>query len=103
MNKNILIKILQLDSLVNVLTWYERVLIHQILNDKETSATQKIIDLYSWIVEENWESPKREYQHDRVLHFYDPDAEMWVPDEYYLKINKTYAPWINQLKANYRK
>ena len=101
MSKTILIKILQLDSLVNVLSWYERIIIHQLLNDKKADATQKIIDLFDWIIAVEWEAPNRQYQHDRVLYFFDEDSLKWIPDELYLKINKNYAPWINQLIKKY--
>lgn len=100
MNKQTLIKVLQLDSLVNVLSWYERVLIHQLLNDKVVLPTQKIVEMHSWIITQNWEAPNRQYQHDRVLYFFDEDSLKWIPDELYLKINKNYAPWINQMKSN---
>lgn len=100
MNKQTLIKILQLDSLVNALSWYERIIIHQLLNDKKADVTQKIIDLFDWIIAVEWEAPNRQYQHDRVLYFFDENSLKWIPDELYLKINTQYKTFINQLKTN---
>ena len=57
MNKNILFKILQLDSLISCLEWTERVRIHLFINNKIESLTPKIKQVYEWILKENWEAP----------------------------------------------
>lgn len=100
MKKEILIKILQLDSLVNILSWYERVCIHQ--NVLESSSLIKINELYEWILKENWESPETKYGQDRILYFYDVDSDTWMQENYYLKLFIEYEPWIKQLKNKYR-
>lgn len=98
MDKNILRNILQLDSLVNVLSWYERIILHRLISDQKAETSDKIIELYNWIITENWQSPERNYGQDRVLYFYDVDSETWLPDDHYLKINTQYKPFIYQLK-----
>lgn len=99
MDKEILKKILQIDSLTNVLDWRERVIIHFLIRDMIDYTTSNIIKLYDWIIKENWGCPERNYGHDRILYFYDPDSNQWLTVDYYLKINSEYE-WILQLRNN---
>lgn len=98
MEKEILIKVLQIDSLSNILSWYERVMIHLLISQKSDEVSERIVRLYNFIIEENWECPKRNYDHDRVLYFFDPDSDTWLPDDYYLKINTHYNKELTLIK-----
>jgi len=93
----ILKKVLQLDSLIGFLDWKDRVKIHH-FKENETELSKKVLAAFVWIIRENWESPETKYGHDRVLHFYDPDSETWLPDEYYLKLHPEYKTELNRLR-----
>lgn len=97
MEKELLKKILQLDSIIGFLNWIDRVTIHH-YNGNEPELSPKVLAAYKWIVKENWESPQRKYGHDRVLYFYDHDSEQWLPDEYYLKLFPEYKQELTKLK-----
>lgn len=93
MNKETLIKALQLDSICNILSWYDRVLIHQ-----NRDFSRRIIALCKWIELHEWECPKREYGHDRVLYFFDPVSKWMIPDEHYFKRYPEYKEDLTAIK-----
>lgn len=98
MNKNILFKILQLDSLISCLEWTERVRIHLFINNKIESLTPKIKQVYEWILKENWEAPQIGYAQDRLQYFYEPHGENWHPVENYLNWFPELKDELNNLK-----
>ncbi|MEI7486819.1 MAG: hypothetical protein WCJ72_05325 [Chryseobacterium sp.] len=97
MKKEILKKVLQLDSLTGFLDWVDRAEIH-LYRDNAKIASKRVLAAYEWIIKENWEAPQMKYGHDRVLYFYDPDSETWLPDEYYLKLYPQYKQELTKLK-----
>ncbi|AKK74468.1 hypothetical protein OK18_19250 [Chryseobacterium gallinarum] len=102
MEKEILKKVLQLDSLIGFLSWQERVQIH-LYNDNDTITSKKVLAAFMWILKENWEPPEMNYGQDRLLYWYDPDSEIWFLDEDYLKIYQEYKEELTQLKYYDRK
>lgn len=101
MDETILKKVLQLDSLLNFLQWDDRAQIHHycFLNKKVDPITsKKVLAAFVWIIKEKWEAPKRKYKDDRILYFYDPDSDTWLPDEDYLKLNSQYKEELTNLK-----
>lgn len=98
MNNDILLKILQLDSLVRFLDWGERIRIHLYREEKLNSTTPKILAAYEWIIRENWEPPVMHYGEDRFQYFKDHELDIWVESEYYLNYFPEYREELNKLK-----
>lgn len=97
MNNDILLKILQLDSLVRFLDWTERVRIHLYRGEKFNSTTPKILAAYEWIINENWEPPVMHYGEDRFQYFHDPELDLWIESENYLNYFPEYKPELTKL------
>ncbi len=99
---DILLKILQLDSLCGFLSWYERVTVHMAIrdinNEQPVEISDKIIKLYQWIDDNAWEPPKMKYGQDLFQYFYDPDSDLWLPNEHYFKVFSAFTPVLKQLK-----
>ncbi|MBL7880377.1 MAG: hypothetical protein JNN23_11095 [Chryseobacterium gambrini] len=97
----ILLKILQLDSLCNFLSWYERVTVHQAIRDisnaQPVEISEKIIKVYQWIDDNGWEPPKMKYGQDLFQCFYDPDSDQWLTNDYYSKIYPEYQTFKNNI------
>lgn len=87
MNKEILLKILKLDSLINCLEWEERMKIHFFINNKSAELSENIIEVYDWIKLNSWNAPMIQYGQDRLQYFYCFDSEKWHPVETF--INKS--------------
>lgn len=98
MDKDILLKILQLDSLVRFLDWGERIILHLYREDKLTSTTPRILAVYEWIITESWEPPMMHYGEDRFQYFKDTDLDLWVESENYLNYFPQYREELNKLK-----
>lgn len=98
MDISILKKVLQLDSLINFLQWEDRTLIHLYNENGPIITSTRILAAFVWILKENWEAPKTRYGQDRILYFYDPDSETWLPDEDYLKLYSEYKEELTKLK-----
>jgi hypothetical protein len=98
MDNNILLKILQLDSLVRFLDWSERVRIHLYREGKINSTTPKIWAAYEWIIKENWNPPEMAYGVDRFLYFHDQELDLWIEAEHYLKYFPEYRQELHKLK-----
>ena len=96
MNKDVLFKVLQLDSIFEVLDWAERVAIHIYIAGKEKRTTSKIFDIYEWIITNNWQSPTMKYGDDRLQYFL--KNEIWEPLENYKRYNPEIEKALNQLK-----
>ncbi|GAA4156759.1 hypothetical protein GCM10022217_16110 [Chryseobacterium ginsenosidimutans] len=97
MEKEIKKKLLQLDSLIDFLSWYERSQIHH-YKEGDVITSKKVLTAIEWIKKMNWESPQTKYGQDRILYFYDPDSDHWFTDENYLKIYFEYKKDLIQLK-----
>ncbi|MBB4807434.1 hypothetical protein HNP38_002740 [Chryseobacterium defluvii] len=98
MNNDILLKILQLDSLVRFLDWSERIRIHLYRGEKFNSTTLRIQAAYEWIIKENWNPPTMMYGVDRFQYFHDPELDLWVETENYLNYFPEYIQELNKLK-----
>lgn len=98
MNKTILFKILQLDSLVCFLDWTERVMIHMHINEKANITTPKILEAYHWLECNEWEPPAMRYGQDYLQYFHCPNSDTWLPVETYLKHFPEYKTELNKLK-----
>lgn len=84
MKKEILTKVLQLDSIFEFLTWKERAYIHQY--DRLKIDSKKIITAYNLIIDINWQSPGMRYGQDRLLYYENPYKEFeWILIEEYKK------------------
>lgn len=97
MDREVLIKVLQLDSLIGFLSWQERAEIHH-YKESDTISSKKTLAAFVWIIKEKWESPDTKYGQDRILYFYDPDSDTWITDEYYLKLYPEYKEELTKLK-----
>lgn len=86
MNTTLLFKVLQLDSIINALTWHERVRIHLYINDKAKMTTPTILHLYEWIEKNKWVPPELKYGQDRLLYYWSKND--WQPIEDLAKILK---------------
>lgn len=95
MKKDILKKVLQLDSLIGFLDWTDRAEIHLF---KEKSNSPRIVVAYEWILKETWEAPQMKYGQDRLLYYYDPYSEKKILAEYYLKLHPQYKVELTNLK-----
>lgn len=97
MDNEILLKILQLDSLVRFLEWGERVRIHLYRENKMKSTTPRILAAYEWIIKEDWQAPLMHYGEDRFQYFHDAELDLWVEVENYLNYFPQYREELQQL------
>lgn len=94
MDEAILKKVLQLDSLINFLTWQDRTEIHHSPN----ITSIKVKQAYNWIISTEWSAPKMKYGQDRLLYFFHPDYDCWFVDEDYFKLFPDFKNDLIQLK-----
>ena len=78
--------VLGLDSIYNILTWYERTELHQIMNGnlQEENISENAYKMLKIVIENDWQKPETkypEYQKD-LLHFLSADG-IWKPIENY--------------------
>ena len=92
MNKELLLKVLQLDSIINILKWEERMMIHFQIQDRTDSTTENIEKLSQWIKLNKWIPPEMKYGQDRLLYFENEPGE-WLSIE---DINHTDLPTIKK-------
>lgn len=88
MNKDILLKVLKLDSLLHKLSLQERVLIHRMRGDKIAEPTMNVFKMYRWVVENHWMPPRVRYGQDFLLYYENKSGE-WRPVEELEEILKT--------------
>lgn len=81
MDKTILFKVLQIDSLMPFLTWDDRIKIHLFLTDKASDLSTAIINTGEWIIKYGWEPPFMYYGHDRLL-YYEADGKQFPAEDY---------------------
>jgi len=89
-------KVLQLDSLINFLSWQDRTQIHH--SKDGDNHSQKVLAAFIWIASKNWEPPQMKYGQDRLLYFFHPEYDCWFVDEDYLKLYPQYKNDLLQLK-----
>lgn len=102
MDKEILFKVLQLDSLLNLLHWKDRIRIHLNISGRNETTTPDIMNAFEWIVCNKWEAPAMKYGQDYLQYFYSNDFCDWIPVEEYKKIykHKLQSLWNSQLNLN---
>lgn len=88
MDKEFLIKILQLDSIVRCLDWEDRIRIHLYLNGRARVTSPKILAAAEWIEKWQWIAPEMRYGQDRLLYYENASSE-WRPIEELEEIMKT--------------
>ena len=88
MNTITLFKVLQLDTIIRVLSWKERVRIHLYLQNRHKSTTPLILKLYDWINENQWEAPNIRYGQERLL-YYEARNKEWRPIEELFHLKKS--------------
>lgn len=90
MNKN-LFKILQMDSIIEKLTWQERVILHLYIQGRADPITipftKNIYSLYDWIDITNWNAPLMKIGQDRLKYCYESRLQLWFPVEEYRDIS----------------
>lgn len=75
---------LALDSIYNVLSWYDRVSLHTYMQGK-TLVTENAAKLLKFVKKNEWYSPKMRYNQNNVLEYYDSKAENWLLASQYSK------------------
>lgn len=100
MDKDIFFKVLQLDSLLNILHWKDRIRIHLMISGRNETTTPDIMNAFRWIVRNKWEAPTMKYGQDYLQYYYDENIMDWVPvEEYKKKFNyQLQSLWNSQLK-----
>ena len=84
MDKELLLKILQLDSIIEKLTWQERMKIHFCVQGQELLLKPTTLLIYDWV--SHWESPLMKIGQDRLKYCYDSSIKLWFPIEEYREI-----------------
>ncbi|WP_308004463.1 hypothetical protein [uncultured Chryseobacterium sp.] len=79
---------LALDSIYNVLSWYDRVSLHYYLQNGSL-LTANAIKLLDIVKKHEWYPPKMRYNQNNLLEYYEPKQESWLH--------------VNQYIANYSK
>lgn len=80
MDNKILLKVLQLDSLLHRLTWYDRARVHQFMAGSAEKVSQSVYKIYLWIKKTDWQPPNVRYGQDRLL-YYENNLGEWRPVE----------------------
>lgn len=93
--RNIYLEMLALDSIYNILSWYDRTSIHRILKGEIVNLEEKPMMLNEYIRMTGWTSPYMKYGQDRLLYFYHENTESDYPIEEYKKM---YSHITNDLK-----
>lgn len=75
---------LALDSIYNVLSWYDRVSLHTYMQGK-TLVTEKATKLLKFVKKTEWYSPKMRYNQNNMLEYYDAKTENWLLASQYIK------------------
>lgn len=80
MDKEILLKVLQLDSITHCLDWEDRIRTHLYLNGRARVTSPKILAAVQWIEKWHWIAPEMRYGQDRLLYYENASGE-WRPVE----------------------
>lgn len=85
MDKEFLIKILQLDSIIRCLDWEDRIRIHLYISGRARMTSPKILAAGEWIEKWQWIAPDMRYGQDRLVYYSSPNpsegGEQWRPIE----------------------
>ena len=101
-----LLQALAIDSIYNVLSWYDRAIAHLFLVKKADEITTRTFKLAEIIAQNNIKAPKMAYRDDRFLYyrqeykdcqFMDLSPE-WLPIEQYKAFNPEVTKLIKNLK-----
>ncbi|MCT3673604.1 hypothetical protein HZQ94_10440 [Elizabethkingia anophelis] len=101
-----LLQALAIDSIYNVLSWYDRANAHLFLVKKADEITDKTFKLAEIVAKNNIEAPKMVYRDDRFLYYrqeYKDCAFMdlkpeWLPIDQYRAFN----PKVTELIKNFK-
>ena len=78
--------VLGLDSIYSILTWYERIELHQIMNSRlpVENISENAYNMLKIIVENDWQKPETKYPESEkdVLHFLSADGTWKTIDIY---------------------
>lgn len=104
MDKEIFFKVLQLDSLLNILHWKERIRIHLSISGRNETTTPDIMNVFEWIVRNKWEAPPMKYGQDYLQYYYDENIMEWLPVEEYKKFyNQQFRTlWNSRMNQNWK-
>lgn len=86
MKSESLFKVLQLDSLINILSWQERWQIHEYLKGKPQLPSKRAQQLHLFILQAHWVPPLTKFGQDRLLYFFWKGE--WHLAEHYIEISK---------------
>lgn len=75
---------LALDSIYNILSWYDRVSLHTYMQGK-TLITENATKLLKFVKKYEWYSPKMRYNQNNILEYYDYKTENWLLASQYSK------------------
>ncbi|MFY7843777.1 hypothetical protein [Chryseobacterium gambrini] len=75
---------LALDSIYNVLSWYDRVSLHSYMHGGSL-VTKKATQLLKFVKTHEWYPPKMRYTQNNVLEYYEPKQESWLKIAQYMK------------------
>lgn len=98
MDKETLLKVLQLDSIIEKLTWQERMMIHFQLQNQTEMSTRTIELMCAWIKVYEWNAPLMKIGQDRLKYCYDPNLELWFPVEEYRDISPDIRKCLKQIE-----
>ena len=98
MNKEILLKVLQLDSILEVLQWEERMMLHNAILDKNTVSTQRIRLMGDFVEYAYWEAPKMKIGQDRLKYCLKPNTENeYITIEEYRSTDEEFKQLLNHI------
>lgn len=91
MNNITLKKVLELDSLLGYLDWYDRASTHLYFLGKINTPTNNVLLVYDWINKNEWISPEQKYTQERLKYWLNPYTKEWEPNELF----KSHYPKID--------
>lgn len=91
-------EILSIDSIYNVLSWFDRCYLHLCIMNKEgdMESSEKLQKLAGIVKNQNWKSPETKYGQDR-LQYYQQKNE-WIELDKYSEAHPELTYKIEQLK-----
>ena len=98
MNKDILLKVLQLDSIIEQLQWKERMLLHFQIQNQTVETTPFILSLYHWIEVTHWKAPEMKFGQDRMKYCFEQKTESWLSTEDFIKTDRDLSTFMQLLK-----
>ncbi|SMC75323.1 hypothetical protein [Chryseobacterium sp. YR221] len=90
---------LALDSIYNILSWYDRVSLHTYMQGK-TLVTENAAKLLKFVKRYEWSSPKMRYNQNNILEYYDSKVENWLPASRYIENHPGLTTQIQEYLSN---